>query len=277
MEGNTAVLSVTYALAAGNFYIVNYKVYPSGIVNASVRFTSADASERESLLSREALEFTALGTTDVGGNEQRSKTAKLEVPRIGIRFRLPATMNQVQYLGRGPQDNYADRHMGTIVGLYKTTAEDMYYPYVRPQENGHHMDTRWVALNTGKGKGLLIEADNTIGFNALRNSVEDFDGEENKSVDYQWRNFSPEEIANKDPEKAKNVLRKQTHEADIVPRDFVEVCVDMKQMGVAGHNSWGDRVLPQYSIFANQEYNWGFTLIPINNPTEATKKTGFKY
>jgi beta-galactosidase len=277
IEGNTAVMSVTYALAAGNFYIVNYKVYPSGIVNASVRFTSADASERESQLSREALEFTALGTTDVGGNEQRSKTAKLEVPRIGVRFRLPATMNQVQYLGRGPQDNYADRHMGTIVGLYKTTAEEMYYPYVRPQENGHHMDTRWVALNTGKGKGLLIEADKTIGFNALRNSVEDFDGEENKNVDYQWRNFSPEEVANKDPEKAKNVLRKQTHEADIVPRDFVEVCVDMKQMGVAGHNSWGDRVMPQYSIFANQEYNWGFTLIPINNPTEAVKKTGFKY
>lgn len=276
MDGNIAVMSVTYALAAGNYYIVNYKVYPSGIVNASVRFTSADANEAQAELSREAMEFTVSGSTGVGASEQREKTAKLEVPRIGVRFRLPSTMNQVQYLGRGPEENYPDRHKGTIVGLYKTTAEDMYYPYVRPQENGHHTDTRWVALNTGNGKGLLIEADNTIGFNALRNSVEDFDCE-NSDADYQWRNFSPQEIANKDYEKAKNVLRKQTHEADITPRNFVEVCVDMKQYGVAGYNSWGARPLPQYSIFANQEYNWGFTLIPISNPAEASKKVGFKY
>jgi beta-galactosidase len=277
MEGNTAVMSVTYALAAGNFYIVNYKVYPSGIVNATVRFTSADTNEREAQLSREALEFTVSGSTGIGAGEQRSKTAKLEVPRIGVRFRMPANMNRVQYYGRGPEDNYEDRKLGTMVGLYKSTAEDMYYPYVRPQENGHHSDTRWIALNSGNGKGLLIEADNTIGFNALRNSVEDFDGEENKDVDYQWRNFSPQEIANKNPEKAKNVERKQTHEADITPRNFVEICVDMKQSGVAGYNSWGARPLPQYSIFANQEYNWGFTLIPINNPAEAAKKTGLKY
>lgn len=276
MDGKIANVIVTYALAAGNFYIVNYKIYPSGIVNVAVRFTSADANEREAELSREALEFTVSGSTTVGAKDQRTKTAKLEVPRIGVRFRLPANMNQVQYLGRGPEENYLDRHKGTIVGLYNTTADDMYYPYVRPQENGHHIDTRWVALNIGKGKGLLIEADQTIGFNALRNSVEDFDSEES-DADYQWRNFSAQEIANKNPEKAKNVLRKQTHEADITPRDFVEVCVDMKQSGVAGYNSWGDRPEPKNSIFANQEYNWGFTLIPISNSAEVTKKTGFRY
>lgn len=276
MEGNVAILSITYALAAGNYYIVNYKVYPSGIVNAGIRFTSADANEREAELSREALEFTVSGSNSIGATEQRNKTAKLEVPRIGVRFRLPASMNQVQYLGRGPEENYLDRYKGTLIGHFTTTAEDMYYPYVRPQENGHHTDTRWVALNQVNGKGLLIEADNTIGFNALRNSVEDFDCEES-DADYQWRNFSPQEIANKNPEKAKNVLRKQTHEIDIVPRNFVEVCVDMKQYGVAGYNSWGAKPLPQYSIFANQEYNWGFTLIPIAKPSEAVKKTGFKY
>lgn len=57
----------------------------------------------------------------------------------------------------------------------------MYFPYVRPQENGHHTDTRWLTLNKKGGKGLTIYADKTIGFNALRNSVEDFDGEETVS------------------------------------------------------------------------------------------------
>lgn len=285
MHDNVATMSVTYALAAGNYYVVNYKIYPSGIVNASIRFTSADASEQEAGLSREAMEFTVSGSDKVGA-EQRTKTAKLEVPRIGVRFRLPATMQDVQYLGRGPEENYLDRQKGTIVGLYKSTAEELYYPYVRPQENGHHTDTRWVALNAGNGKGLLIEADNTIGFNALRNSVEDFDCE-NSDEPYQFRNIAPSynyvdengipKPEDQSLENAKNRLRKHTHEADIAPRDFVEVCVDMKQYGVAGYNSWGAKALPEYSIFANQEYNWGFTLIPISSPAEAAKKIGYKY
>ncbi|MDR2954175.1 MAG: DUF4981 domain-containing protein [Prevotella sp.] len=286
MKDNIATMSVTYALAAGNYYIVNYKVYPSGVVNASIRFTSADANEQQAGLSREAAEFTVSGSDKVGAEEQRAKTAKLEVPRIGVRFRLPTAMNEVQYLGRGPEENYLDRKMGTIVGLYKAKAEDLYYPYVRPQENGHHTDTRWVALNTGNGKGLLIEADNTIGFNALRNSVEDFDCE-NSNEPYQFRNIAPSynnvdengipKPEDQSLENAKNRLRKHTHETDITPRDFVEVCVDMKQYGVAGYNSWGAKPLPQYSIFANQEYNWGFTLIPISSPAEAAKKIGYKY
>ncbi len=126
------------------------------------------------------------------------------------------------------------------------------------------------------GKGLLILADKTIGFNTLRNTVEDLDGQES-DADYQWRNMSPEEVANKDYAAAKDVLRKQTHEYDIVPRDFVEVCVDMKQSGVAGYNSWGARPEPEYSIFANQEYKWGFTLIPVNNPADITNRTTYSY
>jgi len=271
---NTVTLNVIYALMAGNDYIVTYKIYPSGIVNTNVTFTAATAEETKTELTAEAKEATQSESGE--RDRQRAATSKLEVPRIGVRFRLPVTMNQVQYLGRGPEENYLDRYKGTLIGLYKTTAEDMYYPYVRPQENGHHTDTRWVALNQTNGKGLLIEADNTVGFNALRNSVEDFDCQESDE-DYQWRNMSPQEIANKDYAAAKDVLRKQTHEADITPRNFVEVCVDMKQSGVAGYNSWGARPEPEYSIPANREYNWSFTLIPINNVNEIPKKTGYKY
>ena len=55
---------------------------------------------------------------------------------------------------------------------------------------------------------------------------------------------------------------RQTHISDIKPRDFVEVCVDMKQMGVGGYDSWGAIPDKQYLIPANQEYKWGFTLVP---------------
>ena len=123
---------------------------------------------------------------------------------------------------------------------------------------------------------MLVVADKPIGFNALRNTVEDFDGEES-DADYQWRNMSPEEIANKDYAAAKNVLRKQTHEYDIVPKDFVEVCVDMKQTGVGGYNSWGARPEPQHTVYADQDYEWSFTLVPITKYQEILEKTKYSY
>lgn len=258
MEGKVAVLKANYLLAAGNLYMVTYKVYPSGVVKADYTFTSADMEAANS----EVSEATRMATFTPKNEASRKETAKLEVPRIGVRFRLPADMNQVEYFGRGPLENYIDRNAGSMVGLYKNSAEKMYYNYVRPQENGHHTDTRWVALNKKNGKGLTIVADQTIGFNALRNSIEDFDSEEAVAHPYQWSNFSPQEVANHNEEAAKNVLRRMHHVDDITPRNFVEVCVDMKQQGVAGYNSWGARPEPAYSIPANQQYNWGFTMIP---------------
>lgn len=258
MDGNAAILTVNYLLAAGNLYIVTYRIHPSGVVKVDARFTSTDMQAAETEIS----EATRTATFTPGNDEVRKVTAKLNVPRIGIRFRLPAEMNKVEYFGRGPEENYIDRNAGTLIGLYKTTADKMYYNYVRPQENGHHTDTRWLSLSKKNGKGLTIMADSVIGFNALRNSIEDFDSEEALPHPRQWNNFSPEEIANHDEETARNVLRRMHHVNDITPRDFVEVCIDMKQQGVAGYNSWGARPEPAYTLPANREYYWGFTLIP---------------
>lgn len=182
-NNNHIVLYINYALPAGNSYIVEYKIYPSGILNTSLRFLPTTAEAEKTAVTAEELEATH-SESEVEARKRRAEK-RLEVPRIGVRFRIPVSMNQVQYLGRGPEENYIDRYKGTLVGIYKTTAEEMYYPYVRPQENGHHTDTRWVGLTAQDGKGLLVLADHTIGFNALRNSVEDFDCQES-DADYQW-------------------------------------------------------------------------------------------
>lgn len=257
MDGKDAVLTANYLLAAGNLYIVTYRIHPSGVVKADFTFTSTDMEAAKT----EASEATLMATFTPGSDAVRKAASKLEVPRIGVRFRLPAEMNQVEYFGRGPEENYVDRNAGTLIDLYKTTADNMYFPYVRPQENGHHTDTRWLTLNKKGGKGLTIYADKTIGFNALRNSVEDFDGEETVSRPYQWLNRDAGELVH-DESKAKDQLPRKTHINDISPRNFVEVCVDMKQQGVAGYNSWGARPEPGYNIPANQEYKWGFTIVP---------------
>ncbi len=271
-DGNNVILKVDYLLAAGNIYTINYTVYPSGVVNVDAYFQSTNREAEKT----EVSESTRLATFSPEVKKAREEANKLNVPRIGVRFRMPVAMENVTYYGRGDKENYIDRNAGSFVDVYSTTASDMYFPYVRPQENGHHTDTRWITLTASNGKGLMIKAGNTVGFNALRNSIEDFDGEES-SHDYQWNNFTPEEIANKNYEAAKNVKPKQTHINDIKPRNFVEVCVDMKQQGVAGYNSWGARPEPGYVIPANQDYTWSFTLIPILSAKESSKYQGMKF
>lgn len=272
-ENNIILLKATYKLAAGNLYKITYKVYPSGIVNVSAQFTSTDQQAIETSVS----ESTRMATFTPGNDAAHQDAPKLEVPRIGVRFRLPVTMNKIHYFGRGPQENYIDRNHGTLVGEYQTEVEKMYFNYVRPQENGHHTDTRWLALSSDKGNGIAIIADSLIGFNALRNSIEDFDSEEALPHPYQWNNFTPEEVANHDEKAARNVLRRMQHVNDIIPRNFVEVCIDMKQQGVGGYDSWGARPEPFYQIPANREYNWGFTLVPIRSASQSAKAATYSY
>lgn len=279
MDGAKAVVQTTYLLAAGNLYRLTYTIDPSGVLKVDGKFFSTDMEELEAGTS----EATQLATFSPETAAVRKTSSTLTVPRIGVRFRLPVTMHQVEYFGRGPGENYCDRASGSKIGRYKTTAEEMYVPYARPQENGHRTDTRWVALSNGRN-GLLVVADSTIGFNALRNSVEDFDSEENKDKPYQWNNFYREEAADKSNElrrkgwdSPENRMPRQTHINDIVPSDFVEVCIDMKQQGIAGYNSWGDRPLPQHTLPANRNYEWGFTLVPVSKAGDIERKSIIHY
>lgn len=272
--GDNVLLSIDYLLTAGNHYVIDYTIYPSGIVKVASHFTALKGAKVANSDRSEA-ELTATYTPKAKA-EAKARNNVLEVPRIGVRFRIPAKMDNIEYFGRGPQENYIDRFMGTPIGLYRAKAEDLYFPYVRPQENGHHTDTRWLTATQGNGKGLLICAESSIGFNALRNSVEDFDSEE-AEADYQWNNFSAAEIADRDRAKAKNVLPKHTHINDITPRDFVEICVDLKQQGVGGYDSWSARPIPEATIYSDEDYRWAFTLIPISNAKDAASKIGLKY
>lgn len=272
MSGRNTLVNIVYKLPAGNEFFITYKIYPDGVMNVSTRFTPAHLDGVKIDIS----EATATATFSPGRDAQSvSARDKMVVPRIGVRFRLPATMNQLAYLGRGPQENYWDRKAGSPIGLYNSTADNEYFPYVRPQENGHHCDTRWLSLN-GRGKSLLIVADSLMEFNALRNSVEDFDAGKAINRPYQWNNFTPQEIANR-PEIGPYDKPRQTHINDITPRNFVEVCLDLKQQGLAGYDSWYSRPEPEYTLPADREYTWGFTLIPGAGAGQAVKKLKYTY
>lgn len=265
-------LAVDYKLPTSNKYLVTYKIYPDGIINVTARFTPTQTVGAEI----EKSEAEIMATHSPQAKSDIARNANIEVPRIGMRFRVPQAYDNVEYFGRGEVENYIDRYKGTLIGRYKAKAEDLYHAYIRPQENGHHIDTRWLALVDNQGKGLLIVSDSLMQFNALRNSVEDFDSEESNAP-YQWNNFSEKEIKERNNSDAKNRKPKQTHITDIVPRDFVEVCLDLKQQGVGGYNSWGARPIEEATIYANKEYLWSFTLVPVLSTNDIIAKTKYRY
>ncbi|MCC8088579.1 MAG: DUF4981 domain-containing protein [Rikenellaceae bacterium] len=195
-----------------------------------------------------------------------------ELPRLGLRMRMPQTMDNVRYFGRGPEENYWDRNTGSFVDIYSTTVADMYYPYVRPQENGHRSDVRWFTLSSASGPGLLFVADELIEFNALHNSVEDFDGQES---DRPYQIFGYD--GKFEDSELRNVRPKQTHINDIQPRNFVEVNIDYKMTGVGGDTSWGRRTYPHYVLRAGEEHSYGFTIIPIRKPKDIDSFSKYSY
>ena len=184
----------------------NYTVYPDGTLSISVS--------------------TAPGTDK-----------NVEIPRLGFRFRLADSA--FRYFGRGPVENYWDRNSGTFKRIWESSADKEYYPYVRPQECGHHTDTEWLSV----GGFTVVRGAEPFEFNALRLSVEDLDGGEQKT---------------------------QTHLCDVTPRDFTEVCIDYKMSGVGGYDSWGSRPEKARTLWSTESYSYNFTLTP-DKPSKAAR------
>ncbi|MDE6134743.1 MAG: DUF4981 domain-containing protein, partial [Muribaculaceae bacterium] len=65
-----------------------------------------------------------------------------EVPRFGMDLRVPREYATLSWYGRGPGENYSDRYTASFVGKYSSPVADQYFPYIRPQETGNHIDVR---------------------------------------------------------------------------------------------------------------------------------------
>jgi beta-galactosidase len=97
------------------------------------------------------------------------------IPKLGLQMELSEDMQQVDWLGRGPFENYPDRKTGARVGRYSTTVEENYVPYIIPQDYGNRTDTYWCQLTDSSGKGLLISSDELFNFSAQKYSTENLD------------------------------------------------------------------------------------------------------
>ena len=96
----------------------------------------------------------------------------LWLPRIGVCLTLDNSLNQIDWYGRGPQENYPDRKTGYKVGIYHSTVDKMYEPYLLPQDYGLRTDNRWLRMTDTSGKGLLFRMDKWFNFNAYPYSTD---------------------------------------------------------------------------------------------------------
>lgn len=157
------------------------------------------------------------------------------LPRFGNNIVLANEFNAVKWFGRGPFENYQDRNTAALVGQYESSVSDLYFPYIRPQENGYRTDTRWVSFVNKNGKGIKFEGSPTLSFSAHHQYNYDFDAGKTKQ---------------------------QRHTTDIIKRDLVNINIDDKQMGVGGDNSWGRMAHEQYQI-QSKNLSYTYRIIPI--------------
>ena len=95
------------------------------------------------------------------------------VPRIGLRFALPGSVDAATWFGRGPDETYVDSYEGARIGVYSRSIDAMQTPYDVPQENGNHVDTRWLEIG-----GLRVEGD--FDFTARRWTSHDLENAEHR-------------------------------------------------------------------------------------------------
>lgn len=112
------------------------------------------------------------GTIEINHILKPNGQMPLWFPRIGLTLTVNNTLSQVEWYGRGPQENYPDRKTGYRTGIYANTVQGLYEPYLLPQDYGLRTDIRWLRLTDDNGTGLQFEMNELFNFNAYPYSTE---------------------------------------------------------------------------------------------------------
>ena len=208
MENDMAVIDAEYAMES-----VKAKLYLTYIINNE-------------------------GTIKVTQKMVTDKSAEvMDMYRFGMQMQMPKQLDQINYYGRGPIENYADRNNVTDIGNYKQTVAEQFYSYIRPQENGSKTDIRWWKQMNKGGNGLMFISEAPFTASALHYSIESLDD---------------------------GTKKEQRHSEFVQPVDYTNLCIDKIQMGLGCVNTWGAVPLEKYRI-PYADYEFSFIMKPIQS------------
>lgn len=152
------------------------------------------------------------------------------LPRFGVEFLMPEENEYLSYYGRGPVESYRDKRHASRQGVFKSTVSDHFEPYIRPQENMAHTDTRWAMVASAAGQGMLFA---TTG--------EDFS--------FNCAHFTPKQLTD------------TPHDYELVPLKETCVNLDKCQSGI-GSNSCGPGLHPRWQL-AEKEFDFSVRIMPV--------------
>ena len=170
--------------------------------------------------------INAAGEVAVTQQMTTDKEAKVaDLFRYGMQLQMPASFSKLEYYGRGPEENYIDRHSSAFIGKYEANVKDEYYPYVRPQESGNHTDIRYFSIfNPATGKGISFEGYAPMECSAIPYLVEDLDAGIEK--EHAWGQ----------------------HSGDLVEKGLVQLHIQQRQFGLGCIDSWGSSPMEKYRM-----------------------------
>lgn len=170
--------------------------------------------------------INAAGEVTVTEKMTTDKEAKVaDLFRYGMQLQMPASFSKLEYYGRGPEENYIDRHSSSFIGKYEANVKDEYYPYVRPQESGNHTDIRYFSIfNPTTGKGITFEGYAPMECSAIPYLVEDLDAGIEK--EHAWGQ----------------------HSGDLVEKGLVQLHIQQRQFGLGCIDSWGASPMEKYRM-----------------------------
>lgn len=151
-----------------------------------------------------------------------------EIPEISFMFKLTEGFDSVKYLGNGPHENYIDRCESAQIGLYRTFIDDMFVPYVKPQENGERTAVRYFTVS-GKKKKFCVVGAPQFEMNISR--------------------YTPDE------------LEHAMHAKELPNNDTTVVRVVARQQGVGGYDSWGAHTNELYKNRTDRNYQLKFVIM----------------
>lgn len=140
---------------------------------------------------------------------------KLKIlPRFGLRLFADKAYRSVSYFGYGPTESYCDKHRASYMGLFTSDVSDMYEPYLRPQENSSHWNTKEMTISNGISS-LTISSPDGFSFNASE--------------------YTQEELAGK------------AHRFELEKSGYTVICADFSMAGT-GSASCGPMLAEQYRV-----------------------------
>lgn len=165
--------------------------------------------------------------------------------RYGVVVEMPYDMDKSEFYGRGPIENYVDRKESQMLGVYKQTADEQFYPYIRPQESGNHCDVRWWKQTNDKGEGLLVKCCGGI---------------QNREIGWGSASASHYDVMSLD----EGLEKKQRHSPQVEKSIYTNLYLDLVQAGVGGVDSWSRNAeaLSKYRV-KSDEYSFKILFKPL--------------